>query len=211
MTNTSFSERLQQAMNIRNLKSSQIEKISEQLFKDGTIKRIIKMPLITDYLKGRYEAKKDNIYALSLILDVDENWLIGADVPMKKDLPFSAIYDFSTENEKNILNDAINYALQNNMIDIYDISKNSHIKQLLSNLDDLDIEKAIEFIQYFANEYRNMESFELAECIESLKYHKVQEPKIGDIYMHLAKEAQDLKLDEKDVDFILNFYKEHKK
>ena len=81
----SFADRLQQAMQLRNLKSSQIEKISEKLFNDGKIKKIIKMPLITDYLKGRYEAKQSNIYALALILDVDEAWLMGADVPMKRE------------------------------------------------------------------------------------------------------------------------------
>ena len=81
----SFADRLQQAMQLRNLKSSQIEKISEKLFNDGKIKKTIKMPLITDYLKGRYEAKQSNIYALALILDVDEAWLMGADVPMKRE------------------------------------------------------------------------------------------------------------------------------
>lgn len=84
MADATFSERLQQAMNLRNFKSSQIEKISEQLYEDKKIKRIIKMPLITDYLKGRYEAKQSNIYALALILDVDEAWLMGADVPMQR-------------------------------------------------------------------------------------------------------------------------------
>lgn len=84
MMKESFANRLQQAMNLRNLKSSQIEKISEQLYKEGKINKIIKMPLITDYLKGRYEAKQSNIYALSLILNVDEAWLMGAYVPMER-------------------------------------------------------------------------------------------------------------------------------
>ena len=84
MTKATFSERLQQAMVLRNLKSSQIEKLSEQLFKEKKIKKVIKMPLITDYLKGRYEAKQCNIYALALILNVDEAWLMGADVSMKR-------------------------------------------------------------------------------------------------------------------------------
>lgn len=38
-----------------------------------------------------------------------------------------------------------------------------------------------------------------------------EEAKLDDIYMHLAKEAQDLKLNKDDVDFILEFYKKHKK
>lgn len=84
MVNETFARRLQQAMTLRNLKSSQIERESELLYKKGKIKKVIKMPLITDYLKGRYEAKQSNIYALSLILNVDEAWLMGADVPMER-------------------------------------------------------------------------------------------------------------------------------
>lgn len=38
-----------------------------------------------------------------------------------------------------------------------------------------------------------------------------KQTEINDIYMHLAKEAQDLKLDKEDVDYIINFYKRHKK
>ena len=40
MTNESFAKRLQQAMTLRNLKSSQIERKSEQLYKEGKIKKI---------------------------------------------------------------------------------------------------------------------------------------------------------------------------
>lgn len=38
-----------------------------------------------------------------------------------------------------------------------------------------------------------------------------QNSEINDIYLHLAKEAQELKLDKNDVDFILDFYRNHKK
>ena len=79
-----FANRLKEAMKLKNLKSSQIEKISQDLYDEGKIKRPIKMPLITDYLKGRYEATQSNIYTLSLILDVNEVWLMGFDVPMDR-------------------------------------------------------------------------------------------------------------------------------
>ena len=84
MSHSTFAERLKEAMQLRNLKSSQIEKISEQLFNENKIKRPIKMPVITDYLKGRYEAAQSNIYALALILDVNEVWLMGEDVPIDR-------------------------------------------------------------------------------------------------------------------------------
>lgn len=38
-----------------------------------------------------------------------------------------------------------------------------------------------------------------------------EDTQIKDIYMHLAKEAQDLELDKEDVDYIINFYKKNKK
>lgn len=38
-----------------------------------------------------------------------------------------------------------------------------------------------------------------------------EETKIGDLYMHLAKEAQDLKLDDEDVEHIISLYKKYKK
>lgn len=79
-----FSERLREAMKLRNIKSSQIEKISTELYKSNKIKRPIKMPVISDYLKGRFEATQPNIYALALILDVNEVWLMGFDVPMDR-------------------------------------------------------------------------------------------------------------------------------
>ena len=60
MSHSTFAERLKEAMQLRNLKSSQIEKISEQLFNENKIKRPIKMPVITDYLKGRYEAAQQD-------------------------------------------------------------------------------------------------------------------------------------------------------
>lgn len=84
MSNSTFAERLKEAMKIRKLKSSQIEKMSEDLVSEQKIKRPIRMPVITDYLKGRYEAAQSNIYALALILNVNEVWLMGEDVPMDR-------------------------------------------------------------------------------------------------------------------------------
>jgi SOS-response transcriptional repressor LexA len=106
MNHSTFSERLKEAMKLRNLKSSQIEKISENLYNEHKIKRIIKMPVITDYLKGRYEAAQHNIYALALILDVNEVWLMGEDVPMDRSFGRSKIAEI------NVINLSTNEAIQ---------------------------------------------------------------------------------------------------
>ena len=52
----------------------------------------------------------------------------------------------------------------------------------------------------------------LADYLGILKSDLIEEKKqVNDIYMHLAKEAQELGLDEQDIDYILDFYRKNKK
>ena len=133
---------------LKKINFSQIERISEDLFKNGKIKKVIKMPIITDYLKGRYEAAQSNIYALSLILDVNEVWLMGEDVPMDRSfgrtkvaeidiinastneviqkIPFSYRTDIAEEDPKNFF--AV-YAADNSMAPLLDIGDIAIIKK----------------------------------------------------------------------------------
>lgn len=81
---SSFADRLKEAMNIRGMKASEIVSISEKLFNEGKIIKVLTKPLMSHYLKGTYEAKQDNLHTLSIILNVDEAWLMGYDVPIEK-------------------------------------------------------------------------------------------------------------------------------
>lgn len=81
---SNFADRLNMAIKIKDIKPAEIVRRSELLFELGKINKPLNKPSITNYLNGVYEAKQDNIYALSLILDVDEGWLMGLDVPMEK-------------------------------------------------------------------------------------------------------------------------------
>lgn len=52
----------------------------------------------------------------------------------------------------------------------------------------------------------------LADYLGILKSDLIEEkPKLDNIYMHLAKEAEKLKLDKQDIDYILEFYRKNKK
>ena len=148
MSQSTFANRLKEAMKLRNFKSSQIEKISQTLYNEGKIKRTIKMPVITDYLKGRYEAAQSNIYALALILDVNEVWLMGEDVPMDRSfgrtkvaeiclinlstnevlqkIPFSYRTDIADDDPDNFF--AI-YATDNSMAPLLDVGDIAIIKK----------------------------------------------------------------------------------
>ena len=106
------------------------------------------MPVITDYLKGRYEAAQSNIYALALILNVNEVWLMGEDVPIDRSfgrtkvaeinlinlsnneiiqkIPYSYRTDISEEDPSNFF--AV-YASDNSMAPLLDVGDIAIIKK----------------------------------------------------------------------------------
>lgn len=74
----SFANRLAIAMQLNNI--NQIE-LSE---KTKAFSKTISQSLINKYLKGKALARQDNIYILCKILNVDEAWIMGFDVPMER-------------------------------------------------------------------------------------------------------------------------------
>lgn len=69
----SFSSRLNTAM--KNNKIKQIE-LSRMTGLDKS--------LISNYLKGTYQAKQSNLHLIASALNVSEAWLMGYDVPMER-------------------------------------------------------------------------------------------------------------------------------
>lgn len=68
MEQESFANRLSKALLIRNMKPIDLSK------KSG-----INKATISEYLKGKYEAKQTNIYLLAKALNINEAWLMGFD------------------------------------------------------------------------------------------------------------------------------------
>lgn len=68
-----FANRLKKAMNLRHMK--QVDLVE---------KTQIDKSLISNYLKGKYKAKQDNLYLLAKVLDVNEAWLMGYDVDINR-------------------------------------------------------------------------------------------------------------------------------
>lgn len=94
--NATTSERLKIAMQLRDIKQTDLAKATG-----------IDRGSIHHYLSGRYEPKNISIYKLAKALDVDEMWLWGYDVPMERsirptedDAPFDALYDLIKEDER---------------------------------------------------------------------------------------------------------------
>ena len=152
--NEKFAQRLKKAMELKNIKASELSEKAD-----------IPKSAISQYLSGLYEAKQKSIFKLANALDVSEAWLMGLDVPMERTLPLQAIWDFSTENERKILNDAIVYAIQNN-IQKDDISTNDTIQKLIANLENLNQNQAIAFIQNLSSKFYGKNDFNLEEYIK---------------------------------------------
>ncbi len=70
-----FSVRLQKAMNIRNIKATELSEKAQ-----------IPKSAISQYLSGLYEAKQKSIFKLANVLNVSEGWLMGLDVPMERNI-----------------------------------------------------------------------------------------------------------------------------
>jgi len=68
-----ISDRMQHAMSLRNMKQAEL------VDKTG-----IGKSSISQYLSGQYEPKKKNLYLIAKALDVNENWLLGNEVPMER-------------------------------------------------------------------------------------------------------------------------------
>lgn len=69
----SFSERLRDALDYKGISQAELSR------RTG-----IGRNSISDYLKGKYEAKQDNVYLLASALEVNEAWLMGLDVKREK-------------------------------------------------------------------------------------------------------------------------------
>ena len=77
-------KRIATALNIRGMKQAELC-------------RLAKVPKgsLSLYLSGAYEPKQNRIYDIAKVLNVDEAWLMGYDVPMerKKQLPTDSLTD----------------------------------------------------------------------------------------------------------------------
>ena len=75
-----FTERLNRAMNIRNIKPI-----------DLATKSKLSKSRISQYMNGVYDAKQDALFKLATALDVNVAWLMGHDVPM--DIDYDGIHE----------------------------------------------------------------------------------------------------------------------
>ena len=67
------SNRIREALSIRGMKQADLCRITK-----------IPRSAMSQYLRGTFEPKQDRIYKMAQALNVSEAWLMGLDVPMKR-------------------------------------------------------------------------------------------------------------------------------
>lgn len=108
MRESTISERLKYLMDCYNLKQSDILKMTEPFQKKYKIK--IGRNDLSQYISGKVNPGSKKLAILGLALNVNEAWLMGFDVPMKKDDSkldeqlLNKIETLTSEQKKAILN-----------------------------------------------------------------------------------------------------------
>ena len=182
-----FAQRLSIALSTRQMKPIELAN------KSG-----IDKAAISQYLSGKYKAKQDNIFALSKVLNVNPEWLMGYDVPMEKEIPYSAIYDFSNESDKKLLNTAIVYAIQNSLT-ADSIRNNDYIKDCINSLSHTDKSKMLAFITKIATDFKGKDDFNLEEYIQSLRYKNAEDDNYTQEIRAIARDVAKLKPEKKEL------------
>ena len=182
-----FAQRLSIALSTRQMKPIELAS------KSG-----IDKAAISQYLSGKYKAKQDNIFALSKVLNVNPEWLMGYDVPMEKEISYSAIYDFSNESDKKLLNTAIVYAIQNSLT-TDSIRNNDYIKDCINKLSHTDKSKMLAFITKIATKFKGKDDFDLEEYIKSLRYKNAEDDNYTPEIRAIARDVAKLKPEKKEL------------
>lgn len=97
----SFSERLKQALELRDLKPTKLSELSN-----------INKSTISQYIQGVYQPKRARIELFAKILNVNEAWLIGYNVPMERNQQDDRFLSLNSKGKKqyeNFLNEATMY------------------------------------------------------------------------------------------------------
>lgn len=86
------SQRIAKALTIKGMKQSELCKLAK-----------VPKSSLSLYLSGAYEPKQDRIYDMARVLNVNEAWLMGYDVPMEKEKNSPSDKLQLTEGEKKCL------------------------------------------------------------------------------------------------------------
>lgn len=88
---SSFKDRLKELLEMRNMKQIDLVKLTQENAK--TYGKALTRSMVSRYLSGEYEPNSSNIVMIAELLEVSEAWLLGFDVPMRKDNTQQSISD----------------------------------------------------------------------------------------------------------------------
>ncbi len=84
MKHATFAERLADAMTRLHLKQSDLLQLAQPFCEQESVR--MNRSDLSQYLQGKTTPNPDKLYVLAEALDVDMAWLLGHDVPMRKEV-----------------------------------------------------------------------------------------------------------------------------
>jgi len=119
-----FGARLKSALKRKNMSQSKLSEISG-----------INTSTISEYISGRYEPSRSRIAEFANVLDVNEVWLMGYDVPMERNIKAEKNIRLTTYEKKQLLKNIENVYRQKNK-NIESIKKEYNLKTFSADLED---------------------------------------------------------------------------
>ncbi|WP_304177338.1 helix-turn-helix domain-containing protein [Leptotrichia trevisanii] len=119
-----FGARLKSALKRKNMSQSKLSEISG-----------INTSTISEYISGRYEPSRSRIAEFANVLDVNEVWLMGYDVPIERNIKAEKNIRLTTYEKKQLLKNIENVYRQKNK-NIESIKKEYNLKTFSADLED---------------------------------------------------------------------------
>lgn len=151
-----FASRLRELLDFRGITQAELSR------KTG-----ISKSSITHYLRGDWEAKQDNVYAIAYEMNISESWLMGYDVPMERT-------QFSKEIGHEAMDALYNAAVKKSEHEQYEMLS-AGAKRIAQDFDRLDSWGKQSVRDLADNELNRMEQME--------KDAEPEEPKVINLYL----------------------------
>jgi len=153
-----ISDRIKEALELRNMKQADL--VEKGNFDKGQL---------SSWISGKYRPRQNNIALLAEILDVNEGWLMGYDVPAEKTMSNEVNSDNGSINTIDYLNSLLNEFPGQAIKYISTLCKNQRIdldltEKKVSSMANISLDEYLSF----ENKYKNIGGENIASVVTSL-------------------------------------------
>ena len=165
---STFAERLRNALDLKQVTKAELSRVTG-----------ISKSSLTHYVKGDWEGKRDNVYAIAKALNVNEEWLMGYDAPMVRPEyeHFCEVFKHANEENENFLVSHIGIIRGHNnstnvgvSIHCHSTAERDDVQGVLLTTSMLSIAAQTEKISVLKDLAETFKSLPISKCKELLSY-----------------------------------------